>query len=233
LFTIADGGTVFLDEIGDISPALQVRLLRVLQDREVLPLGAERSVPVNVRIIAATNKQLSDLVKKEQFREDLFYRIRVVHITLPNLKDRREDIPLLIDHLISKFNKLQGRDIAGVSMDVLSRLMTHDFPGNVRELENIIEQAFVLCRDSIIELHHLPAEMRPETGLEEPLGSLNLKTMEKHLITTALQLRRGNRKLAADDLGINIVTLYRKIKAMQIEVPETDGRSKKESTATR
>ena len=154
---------LFLDEIGDISPAMQVRLLRVLQERVIEPLGGVQSVPVDVRVIAATNKDLASLVRTGKFREDLYYRIRVVHLKLPESSQRREDIPLLVNHLITKFNHLQGKDIAGVSDEVLARLMEHDYPGNVRELENIIEQAFVLCRGGVIELNHLPPELRPAT----------------------------------------------------------------------
>ena len=160
-FALADGGTIFLDEIGDISPAMQVRLLRVLQERIVEPLGATEPVKVNVRVLAATNKNLSQLVREGKFREDLFYRIHVVHLRIPSLKERREDVPLLVDHLVDKFNRLQEKAITGVSSDVLARLMEHDYPGNVRELENIIEQAFVLCRGGQIEIEHLPVELRP------------------------------------------------------------------------
>ncbi|MGA8240570.1 MAG: sigma 54-interacting transcriptional regulator, partial [Desulfobacterales bacterium] len=159
-FALADGGTIFLDEIGDISPALQVRLLRVLQDRIVEPLGAVEPLRVNVRVVVATNRNLAKLVQNGRFRDDLYYRIRVIHLVLPALRQRREDIPLLMDHIVAKFNRLQGKDIAGVSVEAMARLMEHDFPGNVRELENIIEQAFVLCRGGIIELHHLPPELR-------------------------------------------------------------------------
>ena len=160
-FALADGGTIFLDEIGDISPAMQVRLLRVLQERVIEPLGGVEPVKVDVRVVAATNKDLAELVRQGKFREDLFYRIRVIHLKLPALRERREDIPLLVDRMVAKFNRLQGKDIAGVSEEVMARLMEHDYPGNVRELENIIEQAFVLCRGGWIELHHLPPELRP------------------------------------------------------------------------
>jgi len=135
-FALAEGGTIFLDEIGDVSPAMQVRLLRVLQERVIEPLGAVKSVPVDVRVIAATNRNLSRLVRSGQFREDLYYRIRVVYLSLPGLAQRREDIPLLVDHLVAKFNRLQSKDIVGVSDQVLARLMEHDYPGNVRELEH-------------------------------------------------------------------------------------------------
>jgi len=227
-FALADGGTIFLDEIGDISPAMQVRLLRVLQERLVDPLGGVKPIPVDVRVVAATDKDLAKLVRTGTFRDDLYYRVRVVHLKLPTLRQRREDIPLLVDHLIAKFNRLQGKDIAGVSDEVMARLMGHDYPGNVRELENVIEQAFVLCRGGMIELHHLPPELRPATtsgrGDAQPLS---LQAMERFLITEALHRRSGNRKQAAKDLGINVSTLYRKIGALQIDAPETDGRGRR------
>jgi PAS domain S-box-containing protein len=225
-FALADGGTLFLDEIGDISPALQVRLLRVLQDRVIEPLGSVRPVEVDVRVVAATHRDLAERVRTGQFREDLYYRIRVIHLTLPSLKERPEDIPLLTEHLVAKFNRLQGKDIAGVSGEAMARLMAHDYPGNVRELENIIEQAFVLCRGNIIELHHLPAELRPSAHASNGLGPMSLQAMEKHLISETLQRYSGNRKRAAEDLGIHVSTLYRKIRALKIDVPEKDGRSR-------
>ena len=155
-FALADGGTIFLDEIGDVSAAMQARLLRVLQERAFEPLGSVESVKTNVRVVAATNKSLSQLVQEGKFREDLFYRIHVIRIELPKLRDRREDIPLLIDHFVAQFNRRQGKDVSGVADVVLGRLMDHDFPGNVRELENIMEHAFVLCRGGLIKMEHLP-----------------------------------------------------------------------------
>jgi DNA-binding NtrC family response regulator len=224
-FARADGGTIFLDEIGDMSPALQVRLLRVLQDHVIEPLGAAAPVTVDVRVVAATNKDLTDLVRAGVFRSDLYYRIRVVHLQLPALQQRREDIPLLVDHLVAKFNRLQGKDIAGVSVEAMARLMEHDFPGNVRELENIIEQAFVLCRGGLIELHHLPPELRPAgSAAQEALNPMNLQAMEKLLIADTLRRCNGNRKRTARTLGIDPSTLYRKIQAFRIAVPDTDGR---------
>ena len=227
-FAIADGGTIFLDEIGDISAAMQVRLLRVLQERCIEPLGALESVKVDVRIVAATNKDLVKLVRAGKFREDLFYRIRVVNLKLPSLRQRREDIPLLIDRLVAKFNRLQGKDIAGVSNEVMARLMEHEYPGNVRELENIIEQAFVLCRGGMIELHHLPPELRPvaEHSPGEHASPTTLESMEQLLIAEALRRHRGNRQQAARDLGIDTSTLYRKLKSLKIDLPKTDGRTR-------
>ncbi len=227
-FALASGGTIFLDEIGDIAPAMQVRLLRVLQQREIEPLGGIKVVPVDVRVIAATNKDLARLVRAGTFRDDLYYRVRVVHLELPPLRKRREDIPLLVDHLVNRFNRLQDKQIAGVSDEVMACLMDYDYPGNVRELENIIEQAFVLCRGGLIELNHLPAELRPKSARGAGGGRpMSLEAMEKLFIDEALQRRRGNRKQAAADLGINVSTLYRKIRTLGIETPEEDGRGRR------
>jgi PAS domain S-box-containing protein len=224
-FALAEGGTIFLDEIGDISPAMQVRLLRVLQEKTYEPLGGIEPIKANVRIVAATNRNLSDMVKAGTFREDLYYRIRVIHLQLPTLKERREDIPLLVDHLVMKFNRLQAKDVAGVSEGVMARLMEHDFPGNVRELENIIEQAFVLCRGGLIEVSHLPPELRP-SGMFNTADqrSITLQTMEKQLITLSLDRLKGNRRKTAKELGIDTSTLFRKIRAYGIKTPSVDGR---------
>ena len=227
-FELATGGTILLDEIGDISPAMQVRLTRALQERVVEPLGGVKPVPVDVRVIAATNRDLAGLVRTGEFRDDLYYRIRVVQLRLPGLRERREDIPLLVDHLIAKFNRLQGKDVAGVSDEVMAALMEHDYPGNVRELENVIEQAFVLCRGGMIELNHLPHELRPAVGGGPERGRpMSLRAMERFLISETLQRRSGNRKKVAEDLGINVSTLYRKIKTLGIETLDVDGRGRR------
>ncbi len=227
-FALADGGTIFLDEIADISPALQVRLLRILQERVLEPLGSVEPVKIDVRVVAATNKNLAQLVQTGKFRDDLYYRIRVVHLTLPALNQRREDIPLLIDYMVAKFNRLQGKNIAGISRDAMARLMEYDYPGNVRELENIIEQAFVLCKGGMIELHHLPPELRPAVNeTSRGLGPMSIDAMEKHLIIETLQRHGGNRTEAAQDLGIDMSTLYRKIKYFKVDVPDRDGRGKR------
>ena len=147
---------------------------------------------------------------------------------LPELRQRREDIPLLVDHLVSKFNRLQGKDIAGVSVEAMTCLMEYDFPGNVRELENIIEQAFVLCRGGILEMHHLPPEVRPAAPFPtNGFAPMSLQAMEKLLITEILRRHKGNRKRTAQDLGIDPSTLFRKIKALHIDVPQTDGRGQR------
>ncbi len=226
-FLLADGGTLFLDEIADMSTAMQVKLLRVLQERVVEPLGSLEPIPVDVRVIAATNRDLNEMVRNGLFREDLYYRICVVHMQLPELKQRREDIPLLIEHMIYKFNRLQNKNIAGVSDEVMAVLFNYDFPGNIRELENMIEHAFVLCRGELIELQHLPAEIRAlcKTTVKE-LPTLNLDSMEKHLIIEALQKHQGHRKLAAQDLNIDVSTLYRKMKALDIQYQKENNENK-------
>ncbi len=219
-FTLADGGTIFLDEIGDVSPAMQVRLLRVLQDQMIEPLGSIEPTPVDVRVIAATNQDLRDLISQGRFREDLYYRIRIIQLDLPRLRERREDIPLLLDHLVNKFNTRFGKNIAGVSDDVMKILMEYDYPGNVRELENIIEHAFILCRGGLIEIHHLPMEMR---GIPQDTRSgimnITLREMEIYMIREALHRYNGNRKKTAEQLGIDLSTLYRKMKKFDIEAP--------------
>lgn len=219
-FKLAEGGTIFLDEIGDISPAMQARLLRVLQQRVYEPLGSVEPQKADVRILAATNKNLSQLVRQGSFREDLYYRINVIRLELPALRDRREDIPLLVDHLIEKFNRLQDKEIAGLSDDVLAILMEHDWPGNVRELENAVEHAFVLCRGGLIQLDHLPRSLRPKTaaGAQFPPG-MTLQAMERVLIVDAVRRHGGNRKAAAAELGINPSTLHRKVKSLDINLP--------------
>jgi PAS domain S-box-containing protein len=228
-FALAEGGTIFLDEIGDISPAMQVRLLRFLQERVYEPLGSITSVSSDVRVIAAANKNLSELVRQGVFREDLFYRVHVIHLTLPGLRERREDIPLLIEHFIAKFNRLQGKDVVGVADEVLARLMEHDYPGNVRELENIIEHAFVLCRGGLIQIEHLPPRFRDfhEDTAVPRISGMTLEAMERLLIADALQRHGGNRKAAAAALGINPSTLFRRLKSLGIELPEHDGRSRR------
>jgi len=220
-FALAEGGTIFLDEIGDISPAMQARLLRVLQERVYEPLGGVAPVKADVRVIAATNKDLSKLVEQRAFREDLFYRIHVIRIELPGLCDRRDDIPLLIDHFIARFNRLKGKDIAGVADEVLARLMEHSFPGNVRELENILEHAFVLCRGSLIEMQHLPSHLRGGPALEglRPGQGMTLRAMERLLIANALRRHNGNRNKAAKELGINPSTLFRKLRDLKLDAP--------------
>lgn len=225
-FVLANGGTIFLDEIGDISPALQIRLLRVLQNRLVEPLGSIEPLKVDIRIVAATNRNLSKLIEAGTFREDLYYRIHVIHLTLPELRERREDIPLLANHFVEKFNQLQGKSITGFSAEALARLLEYDYPGNVRELENIVEQAFAFCRNDQIETVHLPPELRQrELPMSASMHSATLHDVEKMLITDLLTKHSGNRTRTAKALGISTSTLFRKIRHMGIRIPETDGRS--------
>jgi transcriptional regulator with PAS, ATPase and Fis domain len=221
-FELANGGTIFLDEISDVSPAMQVRLLRVLQEGEVEPLGGVEAVPVDVRVIAATNRPLETLVKQGRFRDDLYYRIRVIHIVLPPLRQRREDIPLLVDGLIAKFNHLQGKQITGVSTHAMNRLMLYHYPGNVRELENIIEQAFVLRPEGEIQEADLPPELQGPDASAGVGGTL--ESLERSAIEAALQRNGGHRNRAAKELGIDPSTLYRKMKALGIRPPTADGR---------
>ncbi|MBN1561579.1 sigma 54-interacting transcriptional regulator [candidate division KSB1 bacterium] len=221
-FAQADGGTLFLDEMGDITPALQVKLLRVLQEKEYQPLGAAESVKADVRIVAATNRDLEAMVNAGTFRRDLYYRINVIKITVPPLRQRKEDVPLLVSHFIDKFNRLQDKHIAQVSPDVMRVLMNHSFPGNVRELENIIEHAFVLCNDSIILLHHLPPELQPQRAI--PTSKTSLQQLEADLILNALQENDWHREKAAAQLGMHKSTLFRKMKKLHLELPVRDGR---------
>ncbi len=227
-FALAEGGTIFLDEIGDISPAMQSRLLRVLQERTYEPLGGVESVKADVRVVAASNRDLGDLVADGKFREDLFYRIRVVRINLPPLRDRREDIPLLVEHFIDKYTRRTGKSIEGLTDGVIAQFMQYTWPGNVRELENVIEQAFVMCNGSLIDLHHLPPELRPsDIGEGNSLTAhTSIESMERVLIEEALRRNRGNRRRSAIDLGIDPSTLYRKMKTLGIDPPSTDGRSR-------
>ncbi len=159
LFVMAAGGTILLDEMGDTSHAFQVKLLRVLEEREFQPLGGVEKVRTNVRVIAATNRDLSQMVGEGMFRRDLFYRINIIHLKLPPLRERREDISLLVERFIARMNRLKDRAISGIDQEALALLMSHSYPGNIRELENIIEHAFVLCAGGSIGVRHLPAHL--------------------------------------------------------------------------
>ena len=225
-FAMAEGGTIFLDEIGDISPVTQVKLLRVLQERVYEPLGATESVKADVRVITATNRDLDAMVEEGTFRRDLYYRINVVRLRIPPLRERREDIPLLVDHFIGRFNRLRGRNVTGVTADVMSVLMGHDYPGNVRELENIIEHAFVLCRSGMIGIRHLPDRFRPSAAGKLPAESASLPELEGRFILDALKRNGWNREQTALELGMHKTTLWRKIKRLGVELPSKDGRNR-------
>jgi PAS domain S-box-containing protein len=233
----AEGGTLFLDEIGDLSPTVQVRLLRVLQERTYEPLGSNRTVHADIRIVAATNRDLEAMVKERTFRDDLYYRINVVRLTLPQLRKRREDIPLLVEHFLRRFNRLTGKQVTGVSQEVLAILMAHDFPGNVRELENVIEHAMVICQGGIIEAVHLPDYLRPAPspeGMEARDQAASRRgrweDLERGFLIQALRDNNWNRGAAAQELGIGRQTLWRKIKRLNIRPPNQDGRSSRPKT---
>jgi PAS domain S-box-containing protein len=224
-FAAAEKGTIFLDEIGDISPALQVKLLRVLQSKTYEPLGSNQPVQANVRVIAATNKDLAALVKEDRFREDLFYRLNVVKITLPPLRERKNDIPLLVQHFINKFNIQKDKSIEGMSDEALYLLMQYDFPGNIRELENIVEYAFILCSTGLIQPQHLPEPFNSMSVEKEQKGlnlekPLSLAEIEKRAIYTALERNRFRKMATCRELGISKDTLRRKIQLYGIELPE-------------
>ena len=218
-FARAENGTLFLDEIGDLSAALQVKLLRVLQEGEYEPLGATRPVKTNARIIAATNKDLNQLLSQGRMREDFYYRINVIKINLPPLSKRREDIPLLVEHFIKKFNMKKNRKIAGITDAVMEFFMEYEFYGNIRELENIIEHSFVLCRDSLITMDHLSADLQKRYKEEKRTSTdstLKLKEIEKEIILKMLNKHHGNRKKTAAELNINPSTLWRKMKKLGV-----------------
>ncbi len=218
-FARAEKGTLFLDEIGDISPAVQVKLLRFLQEREYEPLGAVKPQKADVRILAATNKNLARRVEEGQFREDLYYRLNVVKIELPPLADRREDIPLLVDHFLKRFNLRMNKRIASVSPEVMQLFMRYEFPGNIRELGNALEHAFVLCGGIQIREEHIPQELLNRARvapLNLSTGRDALKAAERQTLLKVLEKNGGNRKKTAAELGISPVTLWRKLKAARV-----------------
>ncbi|HDL90010.1 MAG TPA: PAS domain-containing protein [Thermodesulforhabdus norvegica] len=221
---LAEGGTLFLDEIGEVSPALQVRLLRVLQDRTYEPLGSTKTLKADIRVICATNRDLRQMVKEGLFREDLYYRINVVRIELPPLRNRKEDIPLLVEQFIHRFNQIQKKNIRDITPEALSLLMAYDWPGNVRELENVIERAFVLCRDEQIGIEHLPEEITAgslghKLGKEVKDIKRAREIFEARVIEEALRRNNYNRAATARELGIDKATLYRKMKKLGIKLP--------------
>lgn len=227
-FALAEGGTVFLDEIGDTSQAFQVKLLRVLEEQEYMPLGGVKKETSDVRIIAATHRDLTGMVAEGAFRRDLFYRINVIRLILPPLRERMEDVPLLVERFIGKMNRIRGKAVRGLSQQALELLMAHDYPGNIRELENLIEHAFILCSEGDIESRHLPAWLSELSGKisvqdhTEP-GDPVASAERKHLVET-LARHGQNREAAARALGIHKTTLYRKMKKLGLSLPEKDGR---------
>ena len=219
-FQLAAGGTIFLDEIGDMAPNVQVKLLRVLQERTFEPLGGVKAVQADVRVIAATNLDLDELVAQGKFRQDLFYRLNVVRISIPPLRERTEDIPLLIEHIIAKLNAIKGKkthSVTSVSEDVRAILMRHPFPGNVRELENVLEYAFILCPGGFLQEEHLPEYLQPEPlpnagsgarglSLTTPLSMEEVKCLAA---LRAVERNNGKRMAACRELGVSKDTLRR------------------------
>ena len=225
LFQEAEGGTLFLDEIGELPLSLQVKLLRVLQDNEVRPVGDSKSLQIDVRVIAATSKKLEEEVKKGSFREDLYYRLNVMTVKVPPLRERPEDIPLLCKHFIGRFNEILAKEISGLAPDAMARLLEYHWPGNVRQLENAIERAMVIADDSLLLTEHFAAELRyndshsqKETVFEGLSLKAAQKVVEKNLITQALDETGGNRTRAARLLEISHPSLLSKIKAYGIDL---------------
>jgi PAS domain S-box-containing protein len=225
-FKLAEGGTLFLDEIGDMPLHIQVKILRVLQEKTYEPLGATKSETADVRIIAASNKNLMDLVQEERFRLDLYYRLNVVQLELPPLRDRLEDLPLLIDHFIQRLNLLQNKEILGVSEDVLALLMRCEFPGNIRELENILEYAFILCSSGFIQIEHLPEYLQPNQTAHSSSGfpppPRTLEEIKCKAVVDALARNKGKKMQTCRELGISKDTLRRMLARCPESSPQKD-----------
>ncbi len=219
-FELAKGGTLFLDEIGDLSLAVQTKLLRVLETREFERVGGTKSITMGTRIIAATNKDLGEEILKGRFRKDLFYRINIINIHLPPLKERKDDLPLLVSHFIDHYNEKFGKSVSQFSASAYELLYDYDWPGNIRELENVIEHCFILCNSSIIRTEHLPKSLREEKIKSSMPGSTqirkNVMEMEKELILTALEQNKWNKRATSEELQINPSTLWRKMKKLGI-----------------
>ncbi len=228
MFELASGGTLFLDEIGEMPSSLQVKILRVLQERTITRLGGTQPIPINARIVCATNRDLEDMVREGSFREDLFYRLNVVRIHVPPLRERKEDIPLLVSWILKKLNSRMGRQFTGLTPEAMEKLKEYRFHGNIRELENILERAAIFTDGSIIgedELDLRANELEPSFGEETSCGGLafgdeavSLKDIEKQAIERALRRWEGNRTKAADELGITRRTLINKIAEFGLDV---------------
>lgn len=218
-FELADGGTIFLDEIGDISPKLQLSLLRVLQEKEFTRVGGTKSIKVDIRIIAATNRDLKKAVDEGKFRDDLYYRLNVISIELPPLREHTEDIPLLVDHFIEKFNIEMGGKVERIAEEALDILMKYNWPGNVRELENVIERAMVITKGTLIKAEdlHLSPQVLKEKGAAQLAADRTIKSIEKKHIAQVLEENKWNIQKSAEQLGIDRVTLYNKIKKYKLK----------------
>ncbi len=214
-FQHADGGTIFLDEIGDISKKMQLRLLRVLETMEFERVGDSKTIKVDVRVIAATNTNLPQQVKRGNFREDLFHRLAVVELNLPSLRNRKEDIPALINHFVDTFNKKFKKDIKGVSVDVQEAFLAYHWPGNIRELKHKLEHAFVLCKMPVITMGDVPSFFKEEIETDVN-DSFEMTSNDLKNIKEALEKVDGNKSKAARLLGINRKTLYRRMEKYKI-----------------
>jgi len=224
-FELAHGGTLFLDEIGDISPTTQVKLLRVLQEGELERVGSSRTTKIDVRVLAATNKDLRVAMERGEFRQDLFYRLNVFHIALPPLRERKEDIPLLVDHFLEKVAaKMPGRGLEGIEAGALTLLMNYGFPGNIRELENLIEHAAIRCQGGVIRPSDLPLPAAGGPALASPLTLHQIRTpietLERDLIAKTLESSAWRIARSAQRLGVSRVTLWRKMKEYGIQKPD-------------
>jgi two-component system response regulator HydG len=223
-FQLADGGTLFLDEVNVMSPTTQVKLLRVLQEREFEPLGSTKTIHVDIRLITATNKELEAEVKEGRFREDLFYRLNVVPIHLPPLRERKEDIPLLADHFFKLYQEKNKKSVKGFLPKTIDTLMRYDWPGNIRELENVMERAILMCRSEYLSPQDLPPPFQEEQIGEQPIVSIppgmTLETLEKEAIIQTLEETGGNRTQTAQILGISRKTLQNKLKEYGLEEKE-------------
>jgi PAS domain S-box-containing protein len=216
-FERAQNGTIFLDEIGDVPPALQVRLLRVLENRIYEPLGAVKPSKTNARVVVATHRSLEKLVERKKFRKDLFFRVNVMKLTLPGLVDRKEDIPLLVEHFLERINRDQREKIYGFTQEAMAALMLYDWPGNIRELENAVEHASILCKEELIDLRHLPDKILMNINATIAAKNTTLKEIEKNAIFQALERNDWKKLKTAKELGINKNTLRRKIVRYGIE----------------
>lgn len=212
-FEMADGGTIFLDEIGEIDANTQIKLLRVLQEHEFEKVGGEKTIKTDVRVIAATNRNLEDEIKAGRFREDLYYRLNVVRLEVPPLRERKEDIYLLITEFLNQFNQENGKQIEGFSNEARNKIVNYDWPGNIRELRNCVESAVVMCRGKVIEASDLPLNIQQassDSSVEIPIGS-TMEDAEKAMILATIAHCNGNRTKAAEVLGIGRKTLLRKL----------------------
>lgn len=216
-FQKAESGTIFLDEIGDISYKVQLRLLRVLQEREIERIGESKPIKVDIRIVAATNRNLAEMVRQGSFREDLYYRLKVISIPLPPLRERKEDIPLLVEHMIDKLNGTMGKEITGISQEVAAFFKEYNWPGNIRELGHAMEYAFVRCRQPVIALGHLPEDMLINKARDSEASIQVVKEDEVQSICNALEKTAWNKAKAARLLGIDRKTLYRKLAKYEID----------------